>query len=97
MQSSAMKNSGPSTTVSVIHFTRHCLSSLLMVNWCCCTVIGQEPAAPQPGAAAAAVTADAASVFQKDEVDLAMDRAVAWLQTKQRKTARSLTADTTPR
>ncbi|MFM7923976.1 MAG: hypothetical protein ACKPJJ_27470, partial [Planctomycetaceae bacterium] len=54
-----------------------------MVNLCCCTVIGQEPAAPQTGAAAAAVTA-AASVFQKDEVDLAMDRAVAWLQTKQR-------------
>jgi hypothetical protein len=45
----------------------------------------QDPAAaPAAPAADSAVSKSAVSIFQKDEVDIAVDRAVTWLQSKQR-------------
>lgn len=44
----------------------------------------QEPVTPPAATETAAVDSPGASVFRKDEVDIAVERALAWLLTKQR-------------
>ncbi|MFN5076237.1 MAG: prenyltransferase/squalene oxidase repeat-containing protein [Planctomyces sp.] len=84
MRSSARKILRPVTIRQGVCRLRRCMVVVLLSASCCGTVVAQQTSATQPGAATDKTAQDTAAVFQKDEVDLAMDRAVAWLQTKQR-------------
>lgn len=79
-----MKILRPVTICQGVCRLRRCMVVVLLSASCCGTVVAQQASATQPGAATDKTAQDTAAVFQKDEVDLAMDRAVAWLQTKQR-------------
>ena len=79
-----MKILRPVTICQGVCRLRRCMVMVLLSASCCGTGVAQQASATQPGAATDKTAQDTAAVFQKDEVDLAMDRAVAWLQTKQR-------------